>query len=45
MGYWQIAEAIPNAELKLYEDGGHFFYLVYDDEFNDDIRHFIAKNE
>ncbi len=41
----QIAEAIPTAELKLYEDGGHFFYLVYADEFNDDIRHFIAKNE
>jgi len=41
----QLAEAIPGAELKLYEDGGHFFYLVYDEEFNGDIRRFIAKHE
>jgi aminoacrylate hydrolase len=40
-----IAEAIPGAELKIYEDGGHFFYLVYDEEFNEDIRQFIARNE
>ncbi len=41
----QLAEAIPGAELKLYEDGGHFFYLVYDDAFNADIREFIARHE
>lgn len=41
----QLAEAIPEAELKLYEDGGHFFYLVYVEEFNEDIRGFIAKHE
>ena len=41
----QLAAAIPGAELKLYDDGGHFFYLVYDVEFNDDIRQFIAKHE
>jgi aminoacrylate hydrolase len=41
----QLAEAIPGAELKLYDDGGHFFYLVHVEEFNDDIRRFIAKHE
>ncbi|MDA1000843.1 MAG: alpha/beta fold hydrolase [bacterium] len=41
----QLAEAIPGAELKLYEDGGHFFYMVYADKFNSDIREFIAKHE
>ena len=41
----QIADAIPGAEFKLYEDGGHFFYLVHVEEFNDDIRRFIALHE
>lgn len=41
----QIADVIPGAELKLFEDGGHFFYLIYVDEFNEDIRRFIAKHE
>ena len=41
----QLAGAIPGAELKLYDDGGHFFYLVYDGDFNDDIRRFIARHE
>jgi aminoacrylate hydrolase len=41
----QLAAAIPGAELKLYEDGGHFFYQVYADRFNDDIRAFISRHE
>ena len=41
----QLADAIPGAELKLYEEGGHFFYLIHVEEFNDDIRRFIARHE
>jgi len=41
----QLAAAIPGAELKLYEDGGHFFYMVYADDFNNYVRSFIRKHE
>jgi aminoacrylate hydrolase len=41
----QLARAIPGATLSLYEDGGHFFYLVYADRFNAEIRDFIARHE
>lgn len=40
-----MAERIPGAELKLYEDGGHFFFMVHVDEFNADIADFLARNE
>ncbi len=41
----QIADAIPDAKLRLYEDGGHFFFLTYPEQFNDDIRTFIGQHE
>ena len=41
----QLAAAIPGATLSLYEDGGHFFYLVYAERFNAEIRDFIARHE
>lgn len=41
----QLAQMIPGAELKWYEDGGHFFYLVYADAFNDYIRGFMARHD
>lgn len=41
----QLAERIPGARFKLYEEGGHFFYIAYADAFNNDIRRFIAANE
>jgi pimeloyl-ACP methyl ester carboxylesterase len=41
----QLAAAIPGATLSLYNDGGHFFYLVHVDRFNAEIRDFIARHE
>jgi aminoacrylate hydrolase len=41
----QLAAAIPGASLSLYEDGGHFFYLVHADRFNAEIRRFMEENE
>jgi aminoacrylate hydrolase len=41
----QLAAMIPNAELNLYDDGGHFFYLVHAERFNAEIRDFIGRNE
>jgi pimeloyl-ACP methyl ester carboxylesterase len=41
----QLAAAIPGATLSLYEDGGHFFYLVYADRFNAQIRDFMSRHE
>jgi len=40
-----MAEVIPQAELKLYEDGGHFFYVARADEFNADLAGFVARHE
>jgi aminoacrylate hydrolase len=40
-----LANKIPNAKLKIYQDGGHFFYLVYSDQFNSEIEEFILANE
>jgi aminoacrylate hydrolase len=41
----QLAAAIPGATLSLYEDGGHFFYLVHVDRFNAEIRDFMTRHE
>jgi pimeloyl-ACP methyl ester carboxylesterase len=41
----QLSAAISGATLSLYEDGGHFFYLVYADRFNAAIRNFITRHE
>lgn len=41
----QLAAAIPGATLSLYEDGGHFFYIVHADRFNAEVRDFIRKHE
>lgn len=41
----QLAAAIPGATLSLYEDGGHFFYLVYAERFNAEVQDFIARHE
>lgn len=41
----QLAAMIPGSTLSLYEDGGHFFYLVHADRFNAEIRDFIARHE
>lgn len=41
----QLAAAISGATLSLYDDGGHFFYLVYAGRFNAEVRDFIARHE
>jgi aminoacrylate hydrolase len=41
----ELAAAIPGATLSLYEDGGHFFYLVHADRFNAEIRRFMVEHE
>lgn len=41
----QLAAAIRGAELKLYDGGGHFFFIARADEFNSDIRQFISSHE
>jgi aminoacrylate hydrolase len=41
----QLAELIPGATLSLYDDGGHFFYVVYPERFNAEIREFITSHE
>jgi aminoacrylate hydrolase len=41
----QLAAAIPGATLSLYEDGGHFFYIVHVDRFNAEIGSFMARHE
>lgn len=41
----QLAAAIPGATLNLYEDGGHFFYVVHADRFNAEIRDFMSRHE
>jgi aminoacrylate hydrolase len=41
----QLAAAIPGATLSLYEDGGHFFYLVHAERFNAEIRDFMTRHE
>ena len=41
----QLAAAIPGATLSLYEDGGHFFYLVHAERFNAEIRDFMNRHE
>ncbi len=41
----QLAAAIPGATLSLYDDGGHFFYLMHADRFNAEIRDFITRHD
>ncbi len=41
----QMAQVIPGAELKVWDDGGHFFYLVYQDAFNAHIREFLTRHD
>ncbi len=41
----QLVDKIPGAELKLFEDGGHFVYMARPDEFNAVIHGFIQKND
>lgn len=41
----QLAGAIPGAELKVFEDGGHFVYIARPDRFNEAILDFIGRHE
>jgi len=41
----QLAQAIPGAELKVFEEGGHFVYLARAEEFNTAILGFIGHHE
>ncbi len=41
----QLVEKIPGAELKLFDDGGHFVYMAQPEEFNAAIRAFIEKHD
>ncbi len=41
----EIAKLIPGATLSLYEDGGHFFYMVYADRFNKEILDFMSEHD
>lgn len=41
----QLAAMIPGAELKIWDDGGHFFYLVYQQAFNAWLRDFLNRHD
>lgn len=41
----QLAEIIPGAELKLYENGGHLFFVARADEFNADLSQFVSRHD
>jgi aminoacrylate hydrolase len=41
----QMAKVIPGAELRIWNDGGHFFYQIYLDEFNSYIQQFMARHD
>ena len=41
----QLRDAIPGAELKVFEAGGHFVYLEKSAEFNQAILEFIARHD
>ena len=41
----QLAGKIPGAELKVFDEGGHFVYMARPDEFNAAIREFIQKHD
>ena len=41
----QLLTLIPDSTLKLYPGGGHFFYQIYQEEFNNDIREFITVHD
>ncbi len=41
----QLREAIPGAELKIFEEGGHFVYIEKPDEFNEAVLEFIRRHD
>ena len=41
----QLSGAIPGAELKIFEEGGHFVYLEKPDEFNEAVLEFIRRHD
>ncbi len=41
----ELIAAIPGAELKIFEEGGHFVYLEKPDEFNEAILEFIRRHD
>ncbi|MEK6709794.1 MAG: alpha/beta fold hydrolase [Nitrospinota bacterium] len=41
----QLARLIPGAQLRVFEDGGHFVYIARPKEFNAAVRDFIRRNE
>ena len=41
----QLKEAIPGAELKIFDEGGHFVYLEKPVEFNESILEFIHRHD
>ena len=38
-----LAKEIPNATLKIIENGGHLFFIEKDDEFNHTVKEFLNK--
>ncbi len=41
----QLRDAIPGAELKIFDEGGHFVYLEKPVEFNESILEFIHRHD
>ena len=41
----QLSDSIPNAELKIFDEGGHFVYLEKPIEFNESILEFIQRHD
>ena len=41
----QLSDAIPGAELKIFDEGGHFVYLEKPVEFNESILEFIHRHD
>ena len=42
---YQLSDAIPGAELKIFDEGGHFVYLEKPVEFNESILEFIHLHD
>ena len=41
----QLCDAIPEAELKIFDEGGHFVYIEKPVEFNEAILEFIQRHD
>ncbi|MCY3824498.1 MAG: alpha/beta hydrolase [Nitrospinae bacterium] len=41
----QLSDAIPGAELKIFDEGGHFVYIEKPVEFNESILEFIHRHD